>query len=188
MVSGAPESATQILDSIRKGEKDAQERLFRIVYEELRRMAHHHMSKEAHHVTLQTTALVNEAYLRLFKDEKVEYENRRHFFGAAAQAMRRILIDRARERLSIKRNWGNKRITLDENVPDAERPVDVLALDEALKRLTQESPRQAEVVEYRYFLGLTVQETAELLAIAPRTVNSDWQLAKAWLRREISKS
>ena len=187
MTSESQEDVSLVLVAIKEGQRGAEERLFRLVYDELRRMAQKRVSDEARGPSLQATALVHEAYLRLFGKQVTEWENRRHFFGAAARAMRQILVDRARERLAKKRDHGGKRITFDDNVPDAERPVELIALDEALARFAREHPRKADVVKFRYFLGLTVEETAKLLEVAPRTVDTDWQFAKAWLRREMDR-
>ena len=187
MASEGRDGVSLILEAVRDEEAGAEDRLFELVYEELRRMAGRRMGAEPRSQTLQTTALVHEVYLRLFRTRHLDWENRRHFFGAAARAMRQILIERARARRRKKRDWGGRRITLDDNIPDAEPPVDLIALDEALTRLSRDFPRQAEVVKFRYFLGLTVIETAELLRVAPRTVDSDWQLARAWLRRELAQ-
>ena len=179
---------TQILESIKRGEPGAQDRLFEAVYEELRQRAHRRMVKEGPGLTLQTTALVNEAYLRLVSDEKVRWENRAHFFGAAAEAMRRILVERARKYRGQKHGGGRKRFPLQEDAVQLDdRSLDLLALDEALNKLEVEDERKSEVVKYRYFLGMTVEETAELLGVAPRTVDNDWKYAKAWLRGEITK-
>jgi RNA polymerase sigma factor (TIGR02999 family) len=175
-----------ICHAIQRGEKDAEKRLFEIVYHELRRMAHGHLRKELPGQTLQTTALVHEAYLKLFQGEDATWENRRHFFGAAAQAMRRILVDRARKRRADKRGGGAVRVPLEDDVPTPERSADLLALDEALERMSKVLPRHTRVVSYRYFLGLTVKETAQLLDVSPRTVDSDWEMAKSWLKREMA--
>jgi RNA polymerase sigma factor (TIGR02999 family) len=182
-----PTELTAIFQEISNGAQGATERLFDVVYDELRRMAHGRMLRERPGQTLQTTALVNEAFLRLCSDDQARWENRRHFFGAAARAMRQILVDKAREKRAQKREGGRRRVTLDHDIAAEEAPVDLIALDEALDRLAAENERAADVVKHRYFLGLTVNETAEVLAVSPRTVDSDWQLAKAWLRREISR-
>ena len=184
--TGDSQDLSSIFEAIRGGDRNAEERLFNLVYDELRRMAHRQMRKEEPGHTLQTTALVHEAYLRLCKDHRAQWENRRHFFGAAARAMRQILVDKARERVAQKREGRRRKVTLDQNMAAEETPVDLIALDEALDRLAERHPRPAETVKYRYFLGLTVKETAQLLDVAPRTVDSDWRLAKAWLRRETS--
>lgn len=177
-----------LFDDLRNGVEGSTERLFSQVYEELHRMAHGQMIHEGPGQTLQTTALVNEAYVRLVGDKEADFENRRHFLGAAAIAMRRILIDHARKKRAKVRGGNLVRVPLDDDVAGLETPIDILVLDEALKRLAIERPRHAEVVSYRYFLGCTVKETAALLDIAPRTVNMDWEFAKSWLRREIERS
>jgi RNA polymerase sigma factor (TIGR02999 family) len=179
---------TRIFDEIRAGDERAESRLFRAVYAELHRMAHGKIIRESPDNTLQTTALVNEAYLRLCKGQAVSWENRRHFFGAAANAMRQILVDRARRRRGEKHGGKLKRVPLNDEVPDSEPSLDILALDEALVRLNHERPTHVKVVLHRYFLGLTVQEAAEILDIAPRTVDNYWQFAKSWLRREMSRA
>jgi RNA polymerase sigma factor (TIGR02999 family) len=177
---------TKVFEAIRDGAKDAQDRLFSLVYDELHRIAHGRMSRERPGQTLQTTALVHEAYLRLCKDEGAQWENRRHFFGAAANAMRRILIDNARQRAAEKREGERRRVTLDAGMASEETPLDLLALNEALDNLSTIHTRPSEVVKFRYFIGLTVKETAELLEVSPRTIDADWKLAKAWLLREMS--
>ena len=171
--------------AIRKGEPGAERRLFELAYAELRRMARAEMFGEAPGNTLGTTGLANEAYLRLCRGENANWENRRHFFGAAAIAMRRILIDRARSKQAAIHGGGLNRVTLGDEVADLERPFDLVALDSALDRLAENRQRAAQVVSFRFFLGMTVKETAELLDVAPKTVDNDWALAKAWLRREI---
>jgi RNA polymerase sigma-70 factor (ECF subfamily) len=174
---------TEVFEAVRHGDQDAQAKLFELVYDELRRIAHGRMARERPGHTLQTTALVNEAYLKLCSDEGVRWENRRHFFGAAVIAMRRILIDQARKPVPGKRLH---QVTLDEGMSSEEMSVDLLALDVALGKLETAHTRPAEVVKFRYFLGLTVKETADLLDVSPRTVDTDWKLAKAWLLREMS--
>ena len=186
MDSTGQERVSLVLKAIGQGEPGAEQRLLDLVYGELRRVAHKQKAHGPRAETLQTTGLVHEAYLRLFAGDRVAFEDRRHFFAAAAQAMRWIIVDRARERLAQKRDWGGKRVTLDERVPDAQRPAEVIALSQALDRFAEARPRQADVVKFRYFLGLTVRETAALLSVSPRTVDADWQLAKAWLRRAIA--
>jgi RNA polymerase sigma factor (TIGR02999 family) len=175
-----------LLEAVERGDKGAGEQLFIRVYDELRRLAHREISGERPGQTLQTTALVHEAYFRLCGDKEARWENRRHFFGAAARAMRRILIDRARRKKAEIHGGGLARVPLENNIPFSERPFDLIALDEALERLAAIRPRHAEVVHHRYFLGLTVAETAEILGISPRTVDTDWQFAKSWLRREMT--
>ncbi|ANM31477.1 hypothetical protein ABI59_20760 [Acidobacteria bacterium Mor1] len=181
-----PQTMTAVLEQVRSGADGATDRLFRLVFEELRVMARARMAGERKGHTLQTTALVNEAYLKLCGGRS-DWENRRHFFGAAARAMRQILVDRARQKAAQKRIEGGERVSLDPGMATDEQSVDLIALDEALDRLAEVHARPAEVVKYRYFLGLTVPETAELLEVAPRTVDGDWKLARAWLMRELSR-
>jgi RNA polymerase sigma factor (TIGR02999 family) len=186
MADGKTREITLICEAIKQGQSGAEQKLFDMVYHELRRMAHGHLQREAAGITLQTTSLVHEAYLRLFEGETASWENRRHFFGAAVMAMRRILVDRARRKKAEKHGGKLVRVPLEDNTPGNARSVDLIALDEALHDLAVELPRHAEVVGYRYFLGMTVKETAELLEVSERTIDSDWKLAKSWLKRRIS--
>jgi RNA polymerase sigma-70 factor, ECF subfamily len=180
---------TQLLHAWRAGDQSAFDRLVPLVYEQLRQMAKRYMKREAPGHTLQTTALVNEAYLRLVGQHEVEWQDRTHFFAVAAQAMRRLLIDRARARHYVKRGGGARRVTLDEVVAIAPEPAaELLALDEALTRLAALDPRQSRIVELRYFGGLTIDETAEVLGVSAITVTREWTKAKGWLYRELSKS
>ncbi len=157
-----------------------------VVYEELRRLAKQHLRRERPDHTLQATALVHEAYLRLVDQRAVTWQNRAHFFGVAAQLMRRILVDYARRRQAAKRGGAALKVSLNELVLAAEeRSEEVVALDEALERLAAMDPRQGRVVELRIFSGLTVEETAEVLGISPATVKREWTMARAWLSREI---
>jgi RNA polymerase sigma factor (TIGR02999 family) len=174
------------------GDPVALDRLTPLVYEQLRRLASNHMSKERPGHVLQTTALVNEAYLRLLKIGALEWRDRAHFFAVAARILRRVLVDAARKRLSAKRGGDvppaahATDIDLDEfPAPATDKPAEMCALDAALTRLAQLDPRRAQVVEMRFFGGLTVEETAEALAISPQTVMRDWRLARAWLTREL---
>ena len=161
--------------------------MFPLVYAELRRIAAREMRREKPGRTLQTTALVHEAYLRLLKDASLSFENRAHFLGVAARAMREILIEHARARSARKRGGGAVRLTLDDLVAPVSSPsIDVLALDEALQRLARLDERHARVVELRYFGGLSVEETAAALELSPATVKRDWTLARAWLFRELA--
>ena len=162
--------------------------LIPIVYEELRRLAHHYMRGERNGHTLQTTALVNEAYMRLVDIERIEWRNRGHFFAMAATVMRRVLVDHARERGRDKRGGGLIFTTLAEHAIASSSAVDVLALDEALDRLADMDPQQARIVELRYFTGLTIEETADALGISPATVKRDWTWAKAWLHQQLSST
>ena len=175
-----------VFSAIRQHEAGAQERLFELAYGELRRMAHGQMIREAPGHTLQTTGLANEAYFKLCRGDAVSWENRRHFFGAAARAMRCILIDHARQK--IARGGQHAHVTLEDDDALTEPSFDVIALDAAMDRLAKSRPRAAMVVGYRFYLGMTVPETAELLAVSARTVNNDWELAKAWLKREMDPS
>jgi RNA polymerase sigma factor (TIGR02999 family) len=182
----ASPGVTQLLEQIRRGEAGASERLLPLVYDELRRLARARMAAERPGHTLQPTALVHEAYLRLIGSGDVSWDSRGHFFGAAAEAMRRILIERARRARRIKRGGDLRRVELDDQVPEAGPRVDeVLAVDEALARLEALDAQMAAVVKLRYFAGLTIDEVAQALGTSTRTVNRLWTGARAWLRREI---
>ena len=171
----------------RAGSQPACAELFPLVYAELRRIAAREMRREKPGRTLQTTALVHEAYLRLLKDASLSFENRAHFLGIAARAMREILIEHARARAARKRGGGAERLTLDDLLAPVPSPsIDVLALDEALQRLARLDERHARVVELRYFGGLTVEETAAALGLSPATVKRAWTLSRAWLYRELT--
>jgi RNA polymerase sigma-70 factor, ECF subfamily len=160
--------------------------LLPIVYQELRRLAAGYLRREKPGQTLQPTALVHEAYLRLMKDRPDRWQNRAHFCAIAAHSMRQILIERARARGAAKRGGARQRITLDERLAaGGDRSIDLLALDEALQRLAEVDPEQARLVELRFFGGLTVEETAEAMDISPATVKRHWTVAKAWLTREL---
>jgi RNA polymerase sigma factor (TIGR02999 family) len=170
-----------------RNDKAAAEQLLPIIYEELRRQAGRAMRHEPGDHTLQPTALVHEAYLRLVDQSRVEWRNRAHFFGVAAQMMRRVLVDHARGRLAEKRGGGLQKITLgEEHVGHDNAEVDLLALHDALEALAALDAQQARIVEARYFSGLTIEETAEALGISPATVKRDWAVARAWLRRELN--
>jgi len=159
-----------------------------LVYNELRRLADHYLRQERQDHTLQPTALVHEAYLKLIDQTRVDWQNRAHFFGVAAQVMRRILVDHARRHRASKRGGFQQKLTLDEAIDYSQsRDVDLVALDDALNALARLDARQSRIVELRFFGGLTIEETAEALDIAPATVKVDWSMAKAWLRREISR-
>ena len=179
---------TQILLAVQDGDRDAPARLMPIVYDELRRLADHYLRQERTDHTLQGTALVHEAYLKLIDQTQVDWQNRAHFFGVAAQLMRQILVDHARRHRSSKRGGAQQKLTLDEAVDYSQsRDVDLVALDDALTALAQRDERQSRIVELRFFGGLTIEETAVALDISPATVKVDWSMAKAWLRREISR-
>jgi RNA polymerase sigma-70 factor (ECF subfamily) len=178
---------TRLLAAASAGDPDAVPSLFEALYRELRQLAASTMRSERHDHTLQPTGLVHEAYLRL-SDEPLTLENRRHFFQAAAVAMRRILVEHARARGAQKRGGDARRLPLDEVDVAADgglAHMDLAALDDALTRLAALDPRQARIVELRYFAGLTVEEAADVLALSPRTVKREWQMARAWLRRAI---
>lgn len=187
----APESGpgeiTRLLEELKGGRHDAAGLLVPMVYGELRRMASRYMRWERPDHTLQPTALVHEAYLRLV-GQREDWRNRAHFFGVAAQIMRRILVDHARSHHAEKRGGAMRKVTLDEAlVYSEEKSGELLVVDAALTRLEQWDPRQGRIVELRFFGGLTVEETAEVLGISPKTVKRDWSMARAWLRGEISK-
>lgn len=180
---------THLLLAWRAGDAAAGEQLLPAIYAELHRQAARAMRRESPEHTLQATALVHEAYLRLVDQNRVEWRNRAHFFGVAAQLMRRILVDHARGRDAAKRGGGIKAVTLsdvDAAGSPGEKDLDVLALNEALETLAVLDPRQARLVELRYFTGLNIEETAEALDISPATVKREWAIARAWLRRELS--
>ncbi len=180
---------TRLLVAWGQGDQTALEKLMPLVYEELRRLARRHMNHQRPGHTLQTTALVNEAYLRLIDASQVQWQNRAHFFAVSAQLMRRILVDFARSRKSLKRGGEARQVTLDDSLEvSSERGADLIALDDALNTLGTMNPRQSQIVELRYFGGLSEEEIAEALKISPRTVRRDWNLARAWLYRELSKT
>ena len=179
------EDVSSLLRAWTDGDQHALEKLTPIVYEELHRLARYYMNGERSGHSLQTTALVNEAYLRLTDYKRMRWENRAHFFAVSAQLMRRILVDHAR-RHNLKRGAGVQHVSLEDTAVVRERDDDLVALDEALQALARFDCRKAEVVELRFFGGLSVDETAEVLKISPITVMRDWNTAKAWLYRELS--
>ena len=185
----SPQQVTQLLVEWSNGDQDALEQLTPLVYGELRRLAGRYLRKERSDHTLQPTALVHEAYIRLIDQHNVRWQNRAHFFGVAAQMIRRILVDHARGRHAAKRGAMAPKLSLDEAIalPDR-KEFDLVALDDALNGLAKIDPQQARIVELRFFTGLTVEETAEVLGISPATVKRDWVTAKAWLYRDISRS
>ncbi len=184
----APGEVTRILRAWSSGDPRALDRLIPLVYGELRRLASRYLRKERPDHTLQPTALVHEAYLRLVGQRRVSWQNRAHFFGVAAQLMRRILVDHARRRLATKRRGQTARgQPQPADWPSDHRPEDLLAVDEALDRLSVMDPRQGRVVELRFFSGLPVEETAVVLGISPATVKREWSIAKAWLSREFRR-
>ncbi len=184
----SPDAVTQLLIAWGNGDQSARDQLMSLVYEELHRLAHRHIRKERPGHTLQTSALVNEAFVRLVDQKNVHWQSRAHFFAIAAQMMRRILVDYARNRRYAKRGGDARQVTLNEDliVPD-QRSADVIALDEALNELANIDDRKRKVVELRFFGGLSIEETAEVLAVSPGTVMRDWTLAKAWLKRAMTQ-
>jgi RNA polymerase sigma factor (TIGR02999 family) len=179
---------TQLLKEWSDGDKLAPERLMPLVYDELRRLANVKMKRERPEHTLQPTALVHEAYLRLVDQTCVNWQDRAHFMGIAANAMRQVLIDHSRAHTAIKRGGSAERLSLDDvEILPEERAADLIALDEALTRLGQVDPRKARVVELRFFAGMSVDETAQVLGVHPDTVARDWKVAKAFLHSELSK-
>jgi RNA polymerase sigma-70 factor (ECF subfamily) len=185
--NGSRAHVTELLLAWGSGDRAALDELVPIIHEELRRLARHQMRGERDNHTLQTTALVNEAFLRLVDLRRILWQDRAHFLALSARLMRRILVDHARSRSYQKRGGGAAKVTLDESlVASPERDVDLVALDDALEDLARVDARKSQVVELRFFGGLSVEETAEALKVSPETVTRDWRLAKAWLLREIS--
>ena len=180
---------TQLLKDWSEGNRAALDELMPLVYDELRRQASRYLRKERQGHTLQTTALIHEAYLKLAQPNEIEWQNRNHFFAIASTAMRRILVDHARTRHREKRGGNAEDIPLDDalRIGSAQKSVDLVALDEALVRLERLDPRQAKVVELRFFSGLTNEETAGVLGVSNATIRNDWTMAKAWLHGEIAK-
>jgi RNA polymerase sigma factor (TIGR02999 family) len=189
VMASSPQEVTQLLIDWSNGDQAALDKLMPLVYDELRRMAKRYMSRQTPGHTLQTTALINEAFIKLVGQQEMQWQNRSHFFGVAAQAMRHILVDYARSRKYEKRGGGAQKVSLDEALMVSdERAAEIVALDDALKELAKVDLRKCQVVEMRYFGGLSVEETAEALNVSPVTVMRDWSMAKAWLHRELSKS
>ena len=188
MAAPSPQDVTQLLMAWSNGEQDALEQLIPLVYSELHRLAHRYMGNERREHTLQSTALVHEAYERLINLKDVSWQNRAHFFAVSAQLMRRILVDYARSRRYSKRGGQWRHVPLNEAVAVfQDRRTDIVALDDALRTLADVDPRKARVVEMRFFGGLSIKETAEVLNVSPETVLRDWRLAKVWLLRELSQ-
>ncbi len=180
------EDVTLVLEQMRQGDMRAADKLLPLVYNEFRALARHYLAQERANHTLQPTALVHEAYMKLVDQTRVNWQGRSHFFAVAAQAMRRILVDHARSHQRDKRGGGRARVVLDEAVAlSPQKDEDVLALDEALERLAAIDPRQAKIVELRFFGGLSVEEVSEALGVSKRTVEGDWAFARAWLSREL---
>lgn len=186
MATPLTQQVTGLLLDWSNGDKGAYDKLVPLVYDELHRLARHYMSREREGHTLQTSALVNEAYLRLVDQRRVRWQNRAHFFAISAQVMRRILVDYARKQRRVKRGGARQQVSLDHALAISnDRSPDLVALDEALSDLTEIDERKARVVELRFFGGLDVNETAEALHIHPNTVVNDWRFAKAWLHSRI---
>ncbi len=180
---------TEKLRAWSDGEREALDSLLPLVYEELHRQAHRYLRRERQNNTLQTTALINEAYLKLVKEKNLRFENRTHFFAIAANLMREILVDHARTKHRLKRGGVNSNLPLEEALLVAadEKDIDLIALDEALNRLSKMDTQQARIVELKFFADLTLQETADVLGISTATVKRDWNVAKIWLHHELTK-
>src|SRR5207245_1222230 len=188
MTACSSQTVAQLLRAWRQGDAAALDQLVPVVYQKLRRLARHYMAGQRPGHTLQATALVNEAYMRLVDCEQVNWKDRAHFFAISARMMRRVLVEFARARQYQKRGAGARKTSLDEGViASPQRGQDLVALDDALQALAAEYPRQAQVVELRFFGGLNVEETAEVLHVSAITVMRDWQLAKVWLARELKR-
>jgi RNA polymerase sigma-70 factor (ECF subfamily) len=182
----ASEDVTLLLQNLNRGDSAAEPKLISAVYNELRRLAAFYMRQERPDHTLQATALVHEAFLRLTRQRDVDWQGKAHFFGVAAKLMRRILIDHARGRLREKRGSGGRKLTLDEGLVLAEaRSAELVAVDAALDRLAKFDSRQAQIVELRFFGGLSVEEAANVIGVSPKTVKRDWSIARAWLYEEL---
>jgi RNA polymerase sigma factor (TIGR02999 family) len=186
-LSTSPQAVTQLLVDWGNGDRQALEKLTPLVYQELKRLAARYLRRERREHTLQSTALVHEAWLRLIDQNHVHWQNRAQFFGIAGEMIRRILIDHARNRQAAKRGDGAVKLSLDEalGAPDC-RDFDLVALDDALKDLAKLDPKQGKLVELRFFAGLSIEESAEVLGVSPATVKREWAVAKAWLYRELS--
>lgn len=181
-------TVTRLLGALGEGDISARDRLLALIYQELKKLAVTHIANEKPGCGLQATTLVHKVYLRLFAAGDGHFANRRHFFGAAAKAMRRILVEDARKRGAVKRGGGAVALPLETEPAVFDKdPAETLDLEEALKKLEQEHPRAAEIVHLRYFAELPVDQTAEMLGISPRTVDAEWCMARAWLHRAISK-
>ena len=187
-MASSPKDVTEMLRDWSQGDSEALDKLIPAVYGELRRQAARYLRRERANHTLQTTALIHEAYLRLIDQRSVQWQNRAHFYGIAGQLMRRILVDNARRHHAAKRGGFAIKVQLDEAMTvSAQRDVEIVQLDESLNRLAAIDSRKSRIVELRYFSGLSVDETAEVLRVSPATVKHDWSMAKAWLRREMRR-
>ncbi len=188
MPSSSPKEVTELLRDWSAGSQQALSQLMPLVYDELRRLAGSYLRKESSRDTLEATGLVHEAFFRLVDQKEVSWQNRAHFFGIAAQSMRRVLLDYARKRATSKRGGAEVKVTLSEAVAEeGQRDLDLIGLDAALDGLSEMDPQQGRIVELRYFGGLTIEECAEVLSISPATVKRDWGVARAWLHRELKK-
>jgi RNA polymerase sigma-70 factor (ECF subfamily) len=188
-MSASQHAVTELLRQWKNGEAEALDKLTPLVYDELHRLAHQYISRERPGHTLQTTALVNEAYLRLVQQREVDWESRAHFFAVSAQVMRHILVDYARQHMSAKRGGEYQKVELDDGlVVSSERVAELIALDEAMQALHLIDPRRSKVVELRYFGGLNNQEAAAVLKVSETTIERDWRFAKAWLYRHLQES
>ena len=189
MKSSRSSRVTQLLEKFEPGDRHAGEQLFADVYTELRALAARYLHRERKDHTLQPTALVHEVYLKLVGETRVDWQGRAHFLAIAAQAMRQILVDHARRHRAAKRGGHRHRITLDENlIVESRRNVDLLALEDALTKLTKLDQRQAHMIELRFFGGLSIDEVAKVTGISKRSVEREWTMVRAWLRRELSRS
>jgi RNA polymerase sigma factor (TIGR02999 family) len=188
-MDGAPADVTQLLQQWSNGQEQALDRLVPHIHQELRKLAASYLRRERPDHTLQPTALVNEAFLKLIDQRAVKWQNRAHFFGIAAQAMRRILVDHARTHAADKRGGGARKVPLDDaNVIGPMVDIDLLALDEALTRLAAVDPQHSRIVELRFFGGLTLDEAAEVMHLSPATIGREWRIAKAWLSAELGRT
>jgi RNA polymerase sigma factor (TIGR02999 family) len=187
-MTSTPEEITRMLIAWNQGNERARDELIPLIYDELRRLARAHLRRERINHTLQPTALVHEAFLRMVDQSQVNWQNRAHFFGSAARLMRQILINHAEARRAAKRGGEAERISLnDVDRFTVEEEIDLIALNEALKNLERIDPRQERIVEMRYFGGLAIEEIAEVIGVSPATVKREWSVARAWLRRELSR-
>jgi len=187
LMTAPAHQVTQLLQAWSEGDENALARLMPLVHDELHRLAHQHMRRESAGHVLQTSALINEAYLRLVDQPQIRWQGRAHFFGIAARLMRQILVDEARKRTAAKRGGSLIQVPLDEaNVMVQEQAANVAALDDALQRLEAIDERQGKIVELRFFGGLSIEETAQVLKVSPGTVMRDWTFARAWLRNEMT--
>jgi RNA polymerase sigma factor (TIGR02999 family) len=189
LIPPVPHQVTRLLKEWNEGDETALEQLTPLVYDELHRLAHQHMRRERPGNVLQTSALINEAFLRLVDEPRIHWQNRAHFFGIAARLMRRILVDEARKRNSAKRGGDAIQVSLDEATSVAqEQAANVVALDDALRSLEAIDARQSEIVELRFFGGLSIEQTAGVLKVSPGTVMRDWTFARAWLKNEMNQT